>query len=620
MLDPAIRQIYIDQLNPPEGYRLRRAIGATFSLDLMSLLMVPISMTMADYKLQCTAANDPVAVIEALHRSADRLIIFCQKGRIAIPSRDTLLYSYLEKVVIEARALNKDGVFHPKTWLLKFVEEKKDDPGVIYRFLCLSRNLTFDHSWDTVLVLEGYLNAGRQRGFGLNRPLGQFIGSLPDLADKRLSGQIRKTVLEMADEVTRVRFDPPDDFERIHQFIPIGIPGYVRFPKIPSHKRNLIVSPFLSGNTIKQLIDTGSENLVISRPEALDGLSTTARHFVTKNAEVYILNEAAEKPEASTQEHSEFSGLMETEDCSGLHAKLIITENGSRATVFTGSANVTEAAFSGKNVEFAVALAGQRRMVGIDSFLGDEKASMSFASMLIPYRNIQCPEKKDDLKAELEKVLEEARSTLLKTSLQLSILPSDPGTYSMALSCQSAHLSLPAHISCSCYPITIREGHSKDLNELEKDGKIEFRLTAEALTSFIAFKMIAKISGENAGLSFVCNLPVTGMPNDRDKHVLHTILSDKETFIRYLLLILGSDDLSEMIRETRRRGGPKGRSGAYLLPLFEELVRAYSRNPEKIDRISRIIQDLKEVGNLDDVLPEGFEDIWSAFMGKSIQE
>ena len=222
MIDPSARHIYTDQLIPPEGYHLDRALATTFSLDLMSLLMAPISMTMENYRLQGKVANDPVAVVEALYRSTDRFLVFCQKGRIAIPSRDSLLYNYLEKVVIEVQPPNPDGVFHPKTWLLRFVGDEKEDP-VIYRFLCLSKNLTFDQSWDTVLALEGTLQGGRKKGFALNRPLGQFIRSLPGLANKGLSKKNTKTVLEMAEEVTRVRFDPPDDFERIYQFIPVGI-------------------------------------------------------------------------------------------------------------------------------------------------------------------------------------------------------------------------------------------------------------------------------------------------------------------------------------------------------------------------------------------------------------
>ena len=110
-----------------------------------------------------------IEFVEALQRVAGRLVIFCQKGRISVPKTDTLLYSYLEPVVVEAQP-EGGGVFHPKTWLLRFTAENQP---VVYRFLCLSRNLTFDHSWDTVLSLEGVLQE-RKVGFSKNSPLRSF--------------------------------------------------------------------------------------------------------------------------------------------------------------------------------------------------------------------------------------------------------------------------------------------------------------------------------------------------------------------------------------------------------------------------------------------------------------
>lgn len=613
MLDPSIRQIYIDQLIPPEGYHLDQALATTFSMDLMSLLIAPISMTLRGYKLQGDVIKDPIVIMEALNRSTDRFLVFCQKGRIAIPSQDTFLYSYLERVVIEVQPPNPKGVFHPKMWLLRFEGDEKKNP-VIYRLLCLSKNLTFDHSWDTVLVLEGRLHGWRKKNFGLNRPLSRFIASLPDLANKKVSKQNKETVLKMAEEVARVRFDPPNDFERICQFIPVGIPGYARFPKIQGHKRILVVSPFLSHRALEKLTSVGKDNLVISRTETFKGMSKKDRESIMENASFFILNEAAEKPENAESGYDGYSSMTEAEDLSGLHAKLIITENGTLARVFTGSANVTDAAFSGKNVEFVVALSGERRLVGIKQFLGDEDSKLSFASILFPYEDAQDKAEANELTIDLDKMLEQARQNLLKANFQIFIQPSASGTFNMILTNRTRDFSLPNRVTCSCYPITIRETNSIDFAELNKLGKIVFRnLAAEALTSFIAFKLIAEKSDEKASISFVFNLPVEGMPSGRDKFILQRILSDQGAFIRYLLLILETDALPDSGKVSGKKTGVGNGGREALLPLFEEMVRAYSRNPEKISRISKIIQDLKDVGKIYKVVPPGFEDIWRAF-------
>ena len=218
MLDARARLVYLDQLRPPEGYRLDRAIATTFSLDLLSLLAAPISMVLSQSENGYDILRDPIAVHEALRQTTNRLAVFCQQGHIAAPTQDTRLFSLLEHVVVEVRPPHRKGVFHPKTWVLRF--ESKYKP-VLYRVMCLSRNLTFDRSWDTVLTLEGYVE-DRQRGFAHNRPLVDFVQALPTLAVGTVPSTIGENIDRLAEELRRVRFEPPADFEDITQFIPLG--------------------------------------------------------------------------------------------------------------------------------------------------------------------------------------------------------------------------------------------------------------------------------------------------------------------------------------------------------------------------------------------------------------
>ena len=52
----------------------------------------------------------------------------------------------------------------------------------------------------------------------------------------------------------------------------------------------------------------------------------------------------------------------------------------------------------------------------------------------------------------------------------------------------------------------------------------------------------------------------------------------------------------------------------YDIPLLEELVRAFSREPEKIDRIGRLVEDIKKSDRADEVIPLHFEETWKAFL------
>ncbi|NJL54257.1 hypothetical protein HC928_03090 [bacterium] len=57
--------------------------------------------------------------------------------------------------MIEVDAPKAGGLFHPKIWILRFTAPKQP---ICYRLLCLSRSLTFERAWDTILRLDGELS------------------------------------------------------------------------------------------------------------------------------------------------------------------------------------------------------------------------------------------------------------------------------------------------------------------------------------------------------------------------------------------------------------------------------------------------------------------------------
>ncbi len=166
MLDPNERQTYIDALRPPYEYVFDRAIGTTYSLNLLTLLTVPLSFAKFEIKTKDEILDNPVSVLEALRRIAGRIHIFCQCGAIKVPPSPNPLFQYLERMLHEVSPPNPQGVFHPKIWVLRFIHEKNQN--ILYRLLCLSRNITFDKSWDTSLSLEGEV---RGRFYNRNKPL-----------------------------------------------------------------------------------------------------------------------------------------------------------------------------------------------------------------------------------------------------------------------------------------------------------------------------------------------------------------------------------------------------------------------------------------------------------------
>ncbi len=597
MLNPNERQIYLEALRPPVGYTLDKGIATTFSLDLLTLLIIPLSLVLFDYEGE-DDLRDQIKILEALQRTAQRITIYCQRGQIHVPRVNSLLYSYLEKTVVEIDT--PAGVFHPKTWLLRFVAPGKP---ALYRFLCLSRNLTFDKSWDTMLVLDGEPCDFVQES---NRPLLDFVRSLPLMATGPAGG-----LDDLLDELNKVRFYPPPGFEQHITFWPLGFGGYRDNPLLTKAERMLIISPFVTDDLLALVAGaTGARCALLSRIESLDALKQdTLSHF----ERVYVMDDAA------ADEASEEGGAEESaQNGSDLHAKLYLAEQGNVTRVWTGSANATGAAFS-VNVEFLVEMRANRATLSIDSILSPEHNPLG--NVIREYRRSEQPTI-DPTRLEMETAIDDVRRQIAAGKFQLEASSgTQERTYDLILSLEGDALRLPDGAEVCCWPITLPDSSARNLLELEC-GNVQFSgLTAAAVTAFMAFAITVHKHKSRSGTRFVLNLPLSGMPEDRNERVLTSIISDRNRFLRYLMLLLSEAEnwqleLSEFVRSQQNRVFGKAADGGnpmHGIPLLEEMIRALSRDPAKIDRIARLVEEMKKTEEGREILPDEFERIWMPF-------
>jgi len=339
MLDPRDRQLLLEALRPPEGHAFDRAIGTTFSLEPTALLAAPLAFAAFDGGLEgCAPHDDSLALLEAVRRNAGHVSLFCQAGRIALPGKYRSLLTYLERSVVEVVPPRAEFAFHPKVWLVRY---RGAEDSLTYRLLCLTRNLTFDRSWDTVLSLEGEL-ARRNNAFAVNHPLGDFIAALPRLAVRDVPQRVVRDVELMQDEVRRVRFTAPEGFEGFG-FVALGLDARKTWSFPVGNTKGLVVSPFLSAETLQHLPDCRDGLTLVSRLEALEDLPAQARE---RFAACYALSEMAEPEPTADSEVSEPSAdgggaRPAAAPLSGLHAKLFVFDQGWTAKLWSGSANAT---------------------------------------------------------------------------------------------------------------------------------------------------------------------------------------------------------------------------------------------------------------------------------------
>src|SRR5690554_5539437 len=123
-LTPESRVLLTDALRPPSGYRVDAAVGTTYSLDLMSMLLAPLSFALNDgTSASDIEAADPIRLLEAVSRYADVTTVFCQAGGIHVPSTYRSVLTFIEDAVVEVAPPTDQGMFHPKVWALRFVSD-----------------------------------------------------------------------------------------------------------------------------------------------------------------------------------------------------------------------------------------------------------------------------------------------------------------------------------------------------------------------------------------------------------------------------------------------------------------------------------------------------------------
>ena len=632
MLEPNNRKLLLESLQPPLGFKLDLAIGTTYTLDLMALLSAPVAFAFSD--AQDRDGNpllEPLALLKATREYSSRMLLFCQAGKIKVPKNYQSLLSNMEGSIAEALA-PKGGLFHPKVHFLRFIrdaevsDDQVDPDEVRYRLLCLSRNLTFDRSWDTSLLLDGVLK-NRKNAIAVNHPLGQFLEALPGMCPRGISREWTKRITDMAYEIRRVEFELPSGFDEVN-FWPIGISDSDDWIGGGDPvERMLIVSPFVSELLLSELNDRSSSVQIVSKTDQLSRLSD---ELLERFDSIWTIDDSA-RPEWMEVETNDNVSDTESEESSqepaklgalsGLHAKLFVFEQGWYARVVTGSANATNAAFR-HNVEFMTDFVGKKKICGIDALLGTDSQEKSsrhvscFGDLLVPFTLANEREVVEDTDQEFELAVEDFAKQIAKVVLSVLCEQIEGSLeYRLILRPTKRSKAIHSHFHVTARPLSMPKERWYDVDLTAKEWLVCEPISLLGLTSFFVFRVVEPATGK--ARQFVVNAPIENSPSNRHEAILNAILSDSDRVQRFLMLLLGDAATTRgLILEMMVSGENLSEQGSDsnkwnpLPSLFETLLKTLATSPDRIQQAAKVVADLRKTESGAAKLPEGFASIW----------
>jgi len=598
VLAPETRLLLTDALQPPAGYRVDLAIATTYSLDLTALLLAPMTFALHDDDIGDLDAVDPIKLLEAIRRHAEHTTVFVQAGAISVPSTYRRVLTFAEECVREVVAPAPDRLFHPKIWVLRFADVRG---SFAHRLVCLSRNLTFDRSWDTVVVLDQHDDHTTDASIS-TAPLVRFLGALPDLTTRPLSDARAGQLDSLQRSLSATHFAAPSGITSGY-LLPLGFDWSDPFP-LPQSTRSAVISPFLDVTTARQL-SASPMAMVLSRPETLDRIGAAA----VTGATLFVLQRAAEREVGADLSESAAASIPE-----GLHAKTFIFETGPQTTLVTGSANATGAGVSG-NVEFDIVLHGPTATYGVASFWEGTKEAPGFSVLCQAYAPSE-----DALGAAADEgtrwEIERYHALLAQHSPTAEVSELAEGQYRLELAL--AHLTSPGLTTVR--PVTLPEtGWARDTTQVPLEWQ---RLSVSSITPLFVVSTTAGTGAAHATVAAVLTAELRGDPEHRRRDALADILRTQSDVLRYLAFLLGDATLDGGL-------GADG-AGSWLygdgaggtrhdVVLFEPLVRALADGGSALARVAALHDELAKLPNADELIPPGWDELWKAVWSAHLQ-
>lgn len=584
MMDPGSKRVdYGEQLNPPLGYKLHSALATTYSLDLETLSCATLALSLGQ-TLEGDLEAEKLALLESIDLLKSRLLIFHNVSNVHVPSKYSSLYALLEPYLVPVIGTTAFSAFHPKLWLLRFAPLEGGTER--FRLMVLSRNLTFDRSWDVAVSLDGMPD---NRPRVVNDPLIAFLHQLP--AD----GDTSTAIETWCEALARVAWDVPNPFTEA-RFLP-GSPSSAPLELEGHFDELLVVSPFVDADPDGRLFSLSARTpkerkMLVSRSDTLNRLGKER----LRGWQCYSI------PDAIIDGEDQFDdGERRLND---LHAKMIIATQNRLAVWHIGSANMTNAAFgqgigAPRNTEFMLRLTAPARESGASAVV-----QQWFDARLIVRHEFVEPV---PLETAQEAVARKLIHEIVATAWCMTATMATGDTYIVRVEAPSVP-TVPKGIEVTV-ELLCRPSEQELAPCLEWTG-----LRLCEVSAFVTVHVTSTRTQPHTRLqSFALKTDLVSPVHEaRRQAVFRDVVSTPQRLLNYLELLVDPG----ATKGKWLRGEKKGGDGGVVLGfdgnggLYEQLLRAAARSPARIGRAIEVAACVAGEG-ID--MPEGLRELLHSF-------
>lgn len=590
---------YGEVLMPPIGFKLERAVGTTYSLDLETLTAVSIALGLIE-DTDSELINNPISMLSALQKISDRIVVFCEAGQIKLPAKSNALCLTLEKMVVPVavpfdKKINRYPAFHPKIWLLEYSNEDDDRQ---YRFVVMSRNMTFDHSWDAACALDGDTTSTGEVDAG---PIVAFLKFLRKQLNKELANYSRQysDILYLIKTIPQVGFHVENGFSEC-DILPLGIgAGSYDMASNRLFTENfhelVVMSPFLTGSVIEGFNDSGKT------------LAGTTRTLITRRSElpkikggkatnfnVYVMKDDIIDGESSISDGDDKQPEREPGK-QDIHAKIYVRRKDSTTDLYLGSMNASYAAIN-SNVEMMVRLQTKRGVLNGEKFLdeimgddrnGEGKKNPFELAVLDDINDLDDTSVQDNV----EQMIKQICRIRMTAAAELK-----DGKYDV-------HIS--ADIDSKMEGVLVRPLRSNKESELLP----EMELTALDTLQLSEFYVVSATI-DDCTLERVIMIPTSGIPEGRNAEIIKNVIKTKNQFIEYVAFILG-DDYVQSFLENKKSSGAYGEwdQNSTMPAVYEKMLKTSISDPDRLGEIQYITKAIEE----EEIIPPEFREMYEVF-------